>query len=115
VSNGDVSVEKSQFEASATSGVCLDVGATLVMTGTQLIDNQEYALDVFDASAQFSLGNLTVTGNMSDTIGIQGGTMTGVHFWSAEGINTYDIHNGSVTIAPTGFLYIKPGVIVRFG
>jgi hypothetical protein len=70
---------------------------------------------VIDAGAQFTLTNLTATGNTSDTIGIEGGVMTGAHTWPESGINTYDLHYGYVSVAPTGTLTIEPGVTVLFG
>jgi hypothetical protein len=114
VTYGDASVTNSILESGQDSGVCLDTGASLTMSDTQLTNNQKYAMDVWDAGAQFILDNLTATGNMSDTIGIEGGIMTGVHTWSKSGINTYDLHYGAVTIAPTGTLTIEPGVTVLF-
>jgi hypothetical protein len=112
---GNATVTNSQLDSSEDSGVCLDHGATLTMTDTQLTNNQEYAMDVIDANARFSLDNLTATGNMSDTIGVEGGTLVGNHTWSKSGINTYDLYYGYVTIAPTGTLNIDPGVTVLFG
>ena len=112
---GNATVTNSQLDSSEDSGVCLDHGATLVMTNTQLTNNQEYAMDVYDVGARFTLDNLTASGNMSDTIGIEGGTMTGPHTWPKSGINTYDLHYNYVTIAPTGTLTIEPGVTVLFG
>jgi hypothetical protein len=115
VEYGQATVSYSQFENSQGSGVCIDHGATLIMTNTQLNNNQGYAMDVIDAGDQFTLGGLSASGNLYDSIGIQGGTMTGVHFWTGSGINTYDLHYGYVTIAPTGTLNIDPGVTVLFG
>jgi hypothetical protein len=115
VTYGDVTVINSQFATSEDSGVCLDHGATLVMSNTQLIDNQQYAINVIDAGAQFTLDNLTATGNMSNTIGVEGGIMTGDHTWPRAGINTYDLHYNAVTVAPTGTLNIEPGVTILFG
>jgi hypothetical protein len=115
VTYGDVTVTNSQLNSSQDSGVCLDHGATLVMTDTQLTSNQQYAMDVFDVGAQFTLENLTATGNLSNTVGIEGGIMTGVHTWPMSGINTYDLHYSYVTIAPTGTLNIEPGVTILFG
>jgi len=85
------------------------------MSDTLLINNQEYAMDVIDAGAQFVLTNLTSTGNTSNTIGIEGGVMTGAHTWPKSGIDTYDLHYGYVSVAPTGTLTIEPGVTVLFG
>ena len=115
VTYGDVTVINSQFATSEDSGVCLDHGATLVMSNTQLIDNQQYAINVIDAGAQFTLDNLTATGNMSNTIGVEGGIMTGDHTWPRAGINTYDLHYNSVIVAPTGTLNIEPGVTILLG
>jgi hypothetical protein len=115
VTYGDATVTNSQFETSRGSGVCLNHGATLNMSDTQLTNNQEYAMDVIDAGAQFTLGHLTATGNVSNTIGIEGGTLTGVHTWPKSGINTYDLHYNYVTIAPTGTLNIEQGVTVLVG
>jgi hypothetical protein len=115
VEYGNARVTNSQLDSSQDSGVCLDHGATLVMTNTQLTNNQEYAMDVIDAGASFYLDGLTASGNLSDTIGIQGGTLTGEHTWAKSGINTYDLHYSYVTIAPTGTLTIEPGVTVLFG
>jgi hypothetical protein len=84
------------------------------MTNTLLTNNQVYAMDVRDANAQFTLDNLTATGNLSNTIGIESGTLMGDHTWYRSGINTYDLY-GYVTIAPTGTLTIEPGVTVLFG
>jgi len=112
---GNATVANSKLDGGLKSGVCLDHGATLVMSNTQLTNNQEYAMDVFDANAQFTLANLTASGNLSNTIGIQGGTITGDHTWFKSGINTYDLHYGYVTIDPTGTLNIEPGVTVLFG
>jgi len=86
------------------------------MTDTQLTNNQEYAIDVIDAGVFFTLDNLTASGNMSDTIGVEGGTLVGNnHTWSKSGIDTYDLFYGAVTVAPTGTLNIEPGVTVLFG
>jgi hypothetical protein len=115
VEYGNARVTNSQLDSSQDSGVCLDHGASLVMTDTQLTNNQEYAMDVIDAGASFYLDSLTASGNLSDTIGIQGGTLTGEHTWAKSGINTYDLHYNYVTIAPTGTLTIEPGVTVLFG
>ena len=115
VTYGNATVTNSQLGSSEDSGVCLDHGATLVMTDTQLIDNQEYAMDVIDANARFTLDNLFASGNMSNTIGVEGGTITGIHTWPKSGINTYDLFYGYVTIAPTGTLTIDPGITVLFG
>jgi hypothetical protein len=114
VTYGNASVTNSQLGSSEDSGVCLDHGATLVMTDTQLINNQEYAMDVIDVGARFTLDNLYATGNLSDTIGIGYGAITGEYVWPKSGIDTYDIY-GMVTIAPTGTLSIEPGVNVLFG
>jgi hypothetical protein len=114
VTYGNASVTNSQLWSSEDSGVCLDHGATLVMTDTQLINNQEYAMDVIDADARFTLDNLYATGNLSDTIGIGYGAITGEHVWPKSGIDTYDIYGG-VTIAPTGTLNIEPGLTILFG
>jgi hypothetical protein len=114
VTYGNASVTNSQLGSSEDSGVCLDHGATLVMTDTQLINNQEYAMDVIDAGARFTLDNLYATGNLSDTIGIGYGTITGEHVWPKSGIDTYDIY-GAVTIAPTGTLNIESGLTILFG
>jgi hypothetical protein len=113
VSYGDVTVTNSQLDGGQQSGVCLEHGADLVMTNTLLTNNQVYAMDVRDAGAQFTLDNLTATGNTSNTIGIESGTLLGDHTWYRSGINTYDLY-GYVTIAPTGTLTIKPGVTVLF-
>jgi hypothetical protein len=115
VTYANATVTNSQLESSEDSGVCLDHGATLTMTDTLLTNNQEYAIDVIDANARFTLDNLTASGNLYNTIGIEGGTMTGIHNWSKSGINTYDLFYGYVTIAPTGTLNIDPGVTVLFG
>jgi len=112
---GNATVTNSQLGSSEDSGVCLDHGSTLVMTDTQLTNNQEYAIDVIDAGAIFTLDNLTATGNMSDTIGVEGGTLVGNHTWYKSGIDTYDLFYGAVTVAPTGTLNIEPGVNVLFG
>jgi hypothetical protein len=114
VEYGNATVTNSQLDSSQDSGVCLDHGATLVMTDTQLTNNQEYAMDVIDAGAIFYLDNLSASGNVSDTIGIEGGTMTGLHTWPKSGINTYDRYYSEMTIAPTGTLTIEPGVTVLF-
>jgi hypothetical protein len=114
VTYGNASVTNSQLGSSEDSGVCLDHGATLVMTDTQLINNQEYAMDVIDAGARFTLDNLYATGNLSDTIGIGYGAITGEHVWPKSGIDTYDIY-GMVTIAPTGTLNIESGLTILFG
>ena len=114
VSYGDVTVANSQLDGGQQSGVCLEHGATLVMTNTLLTNNQVYAMDVRDAGAQFTLANLTATGNLSNTIGIESGTLMGDHTWYKSGINTYDLY-GYVTIAPTGTLNIEPGVTVLVG
>jgi hypothetical protein len=112
---GNATVTNSQFDSSEDSGVCLDHGATLVMTDTQFTNNQEYAMDVIDAGAFFTLDNLSATGNLSDTIGVEGGTLVGLRTWPKSGINTYDLFYGAVTVAPTGTLTIEPGVTVLFG
>lgn len=111
----NANVTNSQLDGSEDSGVCLDHGAGLTMTDTLLTNNQEYAMDVIDANAQFYLDNLTASGNVSDTIGVEGGTITGNHTWSKSGINTYDLFYGYVTIAPTGTLNIDPGLTLLFG
>jgi hypothetical protein len=72
-------------------------------------------MDLIDAGAFFTLDNLTATGNMSNTIGVEGGTLMGPHTWSKSGINTYNLFYGAVTVAPTGTLMIEPGVTVEFG
>lgn len=115
VSYGDISITNSQLDGGQDSGVCLDTGAVLTMTASQLTNNQGYAMDVIDASAQFALDNLSASGNLSDTIGIEGGFMPGVHTWSRSGINTYDLFYNYLTIVPTGTLIIEPGVTVLFG
>jgi len=115
VTYGNSSVTNSQLESSEDSGVCLDHGATLVMTGTHLINNQEYAMDVIDAGARFTLESLTASGNLSDTIGVEGGIITGMQIWPKSGINTYDLFYGGVTISTTAILNIEPGVTVLFG
>jgi hypothetical protein len=116
VTYGNATVTNSQLESSEDSGVCLDHGATLTMTDTQLTNNQEYAINVIDAGVFFTLDNLTASGNMSDTIGVEGGTLVGNnHTWSKSGIDTYDLFYGAVTVAPTGTLNIEPGVTVLFG
>ena len=115
VTYGNATVTNSQLESSEDSGVCLDHGATLTMTETQLTNNQEYAMDVIDAGAFFTLDNLTASGNMSDTIGVEGGTLAGNHTWWKSGIDTYDLFYGAVTVAPTGTLNIEPGVTVLLG
>jgi hypothetical protein len=111
----NANVTNSQLDGSGGSGMCLDHGAGLTMTDTLLTNNQEYAMDVIDANARFTLDNLTASGNMSDTIGVEGGTIMGIHTWPKSGINTYDRFYGDVTIAPTGTLNIDPGVTVLFG
>ena len=115
VTYGDATVVYSQLDGGLKSGVCLDHGATLTMANSQLTNNQEYAMDVIDASAFLNLDNLFASGNLSDTIGIEDGTMTGLHTWPKSGINTYDLFYGAVTVAPTGTLNIEPGVTVLFG
>jgi hypothetical protein len=115
ITYGDVSVTHSQLDGGQNSGVCLDFGADLTMSDSQITNNQNYAMDVFDASAMFTLSNLTATGNLHNTIGIEGGTMTGIHAWTKSGINTYDLFYGAVIVAPTGTLNIQPGVTVLFG
>ena len=115
VSYGDVSVTNSQLDGGLDSGVCLDTGSSLTMTASQLTNNQRYAMDVIDASAQFTLDNMSASGNLSDTIGIEGGFMSGVHTWSTSGIDTYDLFYNYMTIVPTGTLNIEPGVTVLFG
>ena len=116
VTYGNATVTNSQLESSEDSGVCLDHGATLTMTDTQLTNNQEYAMDVIDAGVFFTLDNLAASGNMSDTIGVEGGTLVGNnHTWSKSGIDTYDLFYGAVTVATTGTLNIEPGVTVLFG
>jgi len=115
VTYGNASVTNSQLGTSEDSGVCLDHGATLVMTDTQLINNQEFAMDVIDAGSIFNLAGLIATGNLSNTIGVEGETITDIHTWQKSGINTYDIFYGGLTIAPTGTLNIEPGVTVLFG
>jgi hypothetical protein len=112
---GNATVTNSQLVSSQDSGVCLDHGATLVMTDTQLMFNQAYAIDVIDAGTIFILDNLYATGNLSDTIGVEGGVLSGVHTWSKSGINTYDLFYSAVTISTTGTLNIEPGVTVLFG
>lgn len=111
VSYGNVMVADSQLDGSQQSGVCLEHGASLAMTNTLLTNNQVYAMDVRDASAQFTLDNLSATGNTYNTVGIETGTLMGNHTWPKSGINTYDVY-GYVTIAPTGTLTIEPGVTV---
>ncbi len=115
VTYGDVSVANSQLDGSQDSGVCLDHGSSFTMTASLLTNNQKYAMDVIDADAKFTLDDLTASGNLSNTIGIEGGIMSDVHTWSKSGINTYDLFYGSVTVAPTGTLNIEPGVTVLLG
>ena len=115
VEYGTATVTNSQLDSSQDSGVCLDHGATFVMTDTLLSNNQEYAMDVYDVGDNFYLENLSAIGNGSDTIGIEGGTMMGDHTWQKSGINTYDLHYNYVTVSPTGTLNIEPGVTVLFG
>ena len=115
VTYGDVAVINSKLDGGLKSGVCLNSGATLTMANSQLTNNQEYAMDVIDAGAFFYLDDLSTTGNLSDTIGVEGGTLYGAHTWPKSGIDTYDLYYGAVTIAPTGTLTIEPGVTVRFG
>jgi hypothetical protein len=115
VLHGDALVTNSQFDNGLDSGVCLDTGAILTMSYSQITNNLGYAMDVIDANAQFNLGNLSASGNLHDTIGIEGGTLTGVHTWPKSGINTYDRFYGDITIASTGSLNIDPGVTVLFG
>ncbi len=108
---GNATVTNSRLDSSEDSGLCLDNGATLTMTDTQLTNNQEYAMVLLDAGARYMLDNLSASGNLSDTIGIKGGIMGGPHTWPKSGINTYDIY-GYVTVAPTGTLIVEPGVNV---
>jgi hypothetical protein len=115
VEYGQATVTNSQLHGSGGSGMCLDHGAVLTMTDTLLTNNQAYAMDVIDANAQFTLYNLSASGNLNDMIGVEGGTITGIHTWSKSGINTYDLFYGYVTIAPTGTLNIDPGVTLLFG
>jgi len=115
VTYGDVSVTNSQLDGGLDSGVCLDHGASLTMSTSQITNNQGYAMDVIDAAAQFTLDNLSATGNLNNTIGIEGGIMGDAHTWSKSGINTYDLFYGALTIDPTGTLNIAPGVTVLFG
>jgi hypothetical protein len=115
VEYGNATVTNSQLDSSEDSGVCLDHGATFVMTDTLLTNNQEYAMDVYDAGDIFYLDNLSATGNVSNAIGIEGGTMIGNHTWQKSGINTYDLHYNYVTVSPTGTLNIDPGVTLLFG
>jgi hypothetical protein len=115
VTYADVSVTNSQLDGGLDRGVCLDHGASLTMTDTQITNNLGYAMDVIDVGAQFTLDNLVASGNTNDTIGIEGGTMTGIHTWPKSGINTYDLHYNYVTIAPTGTLNIEAGVTVLLG
>lgn len=112
---GNATVTNSQLDSSGGSGLCLGQRSTLVMTDTQLTNNQKYAVDVIDAGDIFYLDNLTATGNLSNTIGVEGGNITDIHTWQKSGINTYDIFYGGLTIAPTGTLNIAPGVTVQFG
>ena len=115
IAYGNVTMANAMIRESGTSGVCLDHGASLVMTSTTFMGNQEYAMDVYDANALFFLDGLIPFMNGSNAIGIEGGTMTGPHTWQKSGINTYDLHYSYVTIAPTGTLTIEPGVSVLFG
>ena len=115
VTYGDVTVLNSQIDGGQDSGVCLDTGASLTMSDTLLTNNQAYAINLMDANAQFYLAGMSATGNLSDTIGVEGGTITGIHTWGKSGIDTYDLHNSYVTIAPTGTLMVEPGVTVLFG
>ena len=115
VTYGDATVVYSQLDGGLKSGVCLNHGATLTMANSQLTNNQEYAMDLIDAGAFLNLENLSASGNMSDTIGVEGGTLLGTHTWSKSGINTYDLFYSAVTVAPTGTLTIEPGVTVLFG
>jgi len=114
ISYGEATVTNALIDGSEDSGICLEHGASLVMSDTLLSNNGQYAIDVLDASAQFTLSNLTASGNMSDTIGVEIGTMTGAHTWQASGIDTYDLY-GYLTIAPTGTLVVEPGVTVLIG
>ena len=115
VTYGNVTVTNSHLESGQESGVCLNTGASLNMSDTQIANNQQYAMDVIDANAQFTLARLTATGNLSNTIGVEGGIMTGLHTWFKSGINTYDLHYSYLTIAPTGTLTVEPGVTVLLG
>lgn len=115
VQYGNATVTNSQLDSSEESGLCLGQGSTLVMTDTQLTNNQKYAMDIIDAGDIFYLDNLTATGNLSNTIGVEGGTITDIHTWQKSGINTYDLFYGAVTVAPTGTLNIEAGVSVIFG
>lgn len=115
VTYGDVTVTNSHLDGGQDSGVCLNTGASLNMSDTQITNNQQYAMDVIDANAQFTLAHLTATGNLSNTIGVEGGIMTGLHTWPKSGINTYDLHYSYLTIAPTGTLTVGSGVTVLLG
>lgn len=111
---GDATITNSQFSANGGDGVCLETGASLVMTDTQITHNADYAIDIFDANTQFNFSGLTASGNLSDTIGVIGqNPIQGVHTWPAGGINTYEIYGG-VTISASGVLNIDPGVTVSF-
>jgi len=112
---GNATVTNSRLFSSGGSGLCLDHGSTLTMTNTTLAYNQEYAMDVIDAGSIFNLAGLIATGNLSNTIGVEGGTLTNVHTWPKSGINTYDLFYGAVTVAPTGTLNIEAGGTVLFG
>jgi hypothetical protein len=111
---GNASITNSQLDGSGGSGVCLDHGSTLTLTDTLLTNNQGYAIDVIDPNDRFTLDNLSATGNLHNSVGIEGGTITGPHTWPNSGITTYDLFYGYVTIAPTGTLNIEPGVTVTF-
>jgi hypothetical protein len=111
---GNASVTNSQLDSSGGSGLCLDHGSTLTLTDTLFTNNQKYAIDLLDAGSLFTLDALTATGNLSNTVGVKGGTLYGPHTFPKSGINTYDLY-GSLTVAPTGTLSIEQGVTVLFG
>ena len=116
VTYGDVTVANSQLDGGLKSGVCLDHGATLDHDQTPsspTTRNMPWMCSTRAPSLPWH--NLTATGNMSNTIGIEAGTLYGAHTWWKSGINTYDLHNSYVTVAPTGTLTIEPGVTVLFG
>ncbi len=96
-------------------GICAANTAVLVAWRDQLIDNLGYPINLIDPNSPINLKELSASGNGHDAIGVEGGTLQSHHTWSKSGIDTFDLHYGSLTIDPTGYLYLYPGLTIQFG
>lgn len=112
LNQASLDLRDSTVQYSVNDGIYSIFSGLANMHNVSLVGNNAYAINIYDASVNPVMRNLSATGNGKDVVGMYSGTLKGSHIWENAGI-PYEIYS-SIDVASDASLDIEPGVDIRF-